>query len=872
MKMRIYIRILICLTAIAVLAAPSCGGPTTPFVIDGWVFYENGTACDNPAINITNPDTGAEWQAETTASSNYYQIVRANGTDLNASEILRFNVTSPDGSQLNVTVHTVTFDEVNDGGLKFNITLAPYIVINEFLADPGISGKEWIELYNPANSAVNLTGWTINDTESSEKVIKIFASSDNISAGGYLVVEFTDKLNNGGDGIKLLKNGVVIDQVAYGTAGEAPKPSTNESAGRSPNGMDTDNDSADFRTFDNPTPGAPNTITPNITSFAPSTSVSDDEGESRTFDITIDQMANVSWYINGTEVQANESTTEASYTNTSAVAGYWNVAAYVSNSNGSDIQTWWWTVVSPAGLLPVHNIDTGENFATIQAAIDDDDTEDGHTITVDAGTYCENVTVNKRLTLIGEGMDMVTVLAESPSYPVFNVTVDWANITGFTATGATGEPEAGICIRSVDHCNVSYNNASNNKDGIALYVCSSNNEIIGNIVNNNNGSGIYLGDSNDNNNITGNTVNNNSFIGIVLYGSTNNEVRDNTVNGNFIGISLNIYSSNNMITGNTVNNNILLGCGIELCESSNNEITNNTIASNNGSGIYLWPSSNNNLVLRNNLINNSPNAEDNDPTSNDWHHPVLLEGNYWSDYTGIDDGSGTGKHSISGDGIGDTNIPHHGADYDNYPFMNESGWLTPTEAIISIGNVSGNKTVSITIENAANIGAVDINITYNASVCIITDVTNGTFDWTFANLEHNETGCVRIVALQTGNPGLDGSIILANVTFRSNSTNGTSPLNLSVTTFKDATPQCNKIPYIVQNGTYITVLNGDVNGDGEVDIADAMYLAKHVLKITGFEEIIKEAADVNGDDEIDIADAMYLAKHVLKITGFEELR
>ncbi|RLG24466.1 hypothetical protein DRN76_03985, partial [Methanosarcinales archaeon] len=88
----------------------------------------------------------------------------------------------------------------------------------------------------------------------------------------------------------------------------------------------------------------PSLIPPNITSFAPPSPVSNKEDDSRTFNISVNQTVNVTWQINGSSVQTNTSITEASYTNTSAVIGYWNVSAIASNANGSDIQIWWWTV------------------------------------------------------------------------------------------------------------------------------------------------------------------------------------------------------------------------------------------------------------------------------------------------------------------------------------------------------------------------------------------------------------------------------------------------------------------------------------------------------------------------------------------------
>ncbi|MCD6434439.1 MAG: PKD domain-containing protein, partial [Candidatus Diapherotrites archaeon] len=87
---------------------------------------------------------------------------------------------------------------------------------------------------------------------------------------------------------------------------------------------------------------------PNITSFAPLSPVHDYEGATRTFNITINQIVNVSWQINGTEVFNQTEVTESAYTNTSAAVGTWNISAIATNANGTDIQTWIWNVEPPS--------------------------------------------------------------------------------------------------------------------------------------------------------------------------------------------------------------------------------------------------------------------------------------------------------------------------------------------------------------------------------------------------------------------------------------------------------------------------------------------------------------------------------------------
>jgi hypothetical protein len=91
----------------------------------------------------------------------------------------------------------------------------PLVSINEVFPAPG-SGNEWIELYNPGATEIDISKWTAEDQLTTPSIITTFADGTKLAAHGFLVFEVSNKLNNGADGVTLKNStGQIIDQMSY---------------------------------------------------------------------------------------------------------------------------------------------------------------------------------------------------------------------------------------------------------------------------------------------------------------------------------------------------------------------------------------------------------------------------------------------------------------------------------------------------------------------------------------------------------------------------------------------------------------------------------------------------------------------------------
>ena len=317
----------------------------------------------------------------------------------------------------------------------------------------------------------------------------------------------------------------------------------------------------------------------------------------------------------------------------------------------------------------VTNIDSGEFFATIQAAIDDAQTLNGHTIAVNAGTFNELVTVNKSLTLLGakSGVDARaagrgTLEAMVRGVPTsegrtsgFNVTVDGVTIDGFTVqnTGDESLITAAIVLApNIAGSRIRNNIIRNNISGLIASNDTQSNHLIieRNLFANNADTGIsthqslagpiFVSALIDNNTFDGNT-NGAVALGSTASGSQSNiGITNNIISGNGNGVIL-FNTVDSFVTGNTITNStdsqVALGGGVNRLYVSENIIDGGASRGIRIGIFFNGGSPNRNIVIGCNVITNNSTAgleiDPNGATAS-YTGTLVAQNNWWGDASG----------------------------------------------------------------------------------------------------------------------------------------------------------------------------------------------------------------------------------------------
>jgi len=240
--------------------------------------------------------------------------------------------------------------------------------------------------------------------------------------------------------------------------------------------------------------------------------------------------------------------------------------------------------------------------------------------------------------------------------------------------------------------------------------------------------------------------------------------------------------------------------------------------------------SSNNSIYHNDFVANTQQVSANGCT-NSWDDDYPSGGNYWSDYTGVDEKSGPNQNQTGNDGIGDTPYVIDANNRDRYPLMNP--W-TPMETSVKVG-VNEYPVIVVSNTTLTQMVASKNSLNFQAS----------------------------------GIPGEKGYVLvvfpMVNIT--------------QIKVFIDdsnLTPP--PYPLINTNGTHYFIyfeftlsthdviilyaIPGDVNADGVVDIADVSLISAHwypgpPVGPLGYDPNY----DIDGDGAIDIIDVSIISAY-----------
>jgi thiol-disulfide isomerase/thioredoxin len=188
-----------------------------------------------------------------------------------------------------------------------------------------------------------------------------------------------------------------------------------------------------------------------------------------------------------------------------------------------------------------------------------------------------------------------------------------------------------------------------------------------------------------------------------------------------------------------------------------------------------------------------------------------------------------------------------------------------TVSITDANAQSGHTTTTpITINNMTNFGAATVTLSYDPKVVHITSVAAGDVGTPIANID-NTAGTATIAAYVSTVTGPDSPITFASLELLAVGSSGeTSPLTLGVTTFTDA--DGTSVSATAESGVFtigLPGLRGDANGDGVVNVVDAMFVAQYAVGNRDASTLNMANADANLDGTVNVVDAMFIAQYAV---------
>ncbi|KKQ34741.1 MAG: Cell surface protein, partial [Candidatus Nomurabacteria bacterium GW2011_GWB1_37_5] len=319
-------------------------------------------------------------------------------------------------------------------------------------------------------------------------------------------------------------------------------------------------------------------------------------------------------------------------------------------------------------------------FDNIQDAVDA--VAEGGTVNVASGTYTENITINKTISVIGEigddvagaGLGAPIIRDDAGNTRTVNITASGVVFRGFVVENDGSSYPAVRIATNITNTTIKNNDLLNASTGVTLSPDSYENTVTKNKIYSTS-SGIFINGS-INNTLSYNEIYNNSYDGIEFVGnndaSGNNIAHNNIYDNASYGVAVQGSVSANpaiLIENNTIDNNnvgIYVGSSVVGVSILGNTVTDNI---NNTSGIEIY--SVDQVMIHKNVISNNGGGVDNFSGST-----LDATRNYWGAANGP-----SGEGGGDGDSVG-TNV-------DFAPYYTDEALTTLSDTTnIPIGDLS----------------------------------------------------------------------------------------------------------------------------------------------------------------------------------------